>query len=71
MAAIHKLRDEQLRKQHSTELQNQQEYTERQQKELRKRHALQTKQLPRSINVSFSLYFNLLGAVSESKGKVE
>lgn len=52
MAAIHKLRDEQLRKQHSTELQNQQEYTDRQQKELRKRHISQTKLLPRSINVS-------------------
>ena len=51
MAAIHKLRDEQLRQQHSTELTNQNEYTERQQKELRKRHALQTKQLPKSISV--------------------
>ena len=51
LAAIHKLRDEQLRKQHSTELQNQQEYTDRQQKELRKRHISQTKLLPRSINV--------------------
>jgi len=52
LAAIHKLRDEQLRKQHSTEIQNQEEYTDRQQKELRKKHALQTKQLPKSINVS-------------------
>lgn len=54
MAAIHKLRDEQMRKQHSTELLNQNEYTERQQKEMRKRHALQSKQLPKSIGVSLS-----------------
>lgn len=57
MAAVHKLRDEQLRVQHSTELKNQKEYTERQKKELGKRHALQTKQLPKSISVSHYYYY--------------
>lgn len=46
---IHQLRDEQIRKQHQTELGNQQEYNTRRENELRKKHALEVKQQPKSL----------------------
>lgn len=46
---IHQLRDEQIRKQHQTELTNQQEYNTRRENELRKKHALEVKQQPKSL----------------------
>ncbi|GAB6030346.1 hypothetical protein CHUAL_006011 [Chamberlinius hualienensis] len=46
---VHQLRDEQIRKQHQTELTNQQEYTQRAERELRKKHALEVKQQPKSL----------------------
>lgn len=46
---IHQLRDEQIRKQHQTELNNQQEYNSRRENELRKKHALELKQQPKSL----------------------
>ncbi len=47
--AIHQLRDEQLRQQHTTELANQQEYNQKRENELRKKHALEVKQQPKSL----------------------
>lgn len=47
--SIHQLRDEQIRKQHQTELNNQQEYNARRENELRKKHALEIKQQPKSL----------------------
>ena len=47
--SIHQLRDEQTRKQHQTELNNQQEYNSRRENELRKKHALEVKQQPKSL----------------------
>lgn len=47
--AVHQLREEQIRKQHQTELANQQEYTTRAERELRKKHALEVKQQPKSL----------------------
>lgn len=47
--SIHQLRDEQIRKQHQTELNNQQEYNARRENELRKKHALEVKQQPKSL----------------------
>lgn len=46
---IHQLRDEQIRKQHQTELNNQQEYNTRRENELRKKHTLEVKQQPKSL----------------------
>lgn len=47
--AVQRMRDEQMKKQHQTELQNQREYMERQERELQKRHVLQLRQMPRSL----------------------
>lgn len=47
--SVHQLRDEQIRKQHQTELANQQEYNSRRENELRKKHALEVKQQPKSL----------------------
>ncbi|XP_013387339.1 serine/threonine-protein kinase TAO1 isoform X2 [Lingula anatina] len=49
MAAVHRLRDDQMRKQHQTELANQREYNGRMERELKKKHALEVKQQPRSL----------------------
>lgn len=46
---VHQLRDEQIRKQHQTELNNQQEYNTRRENELRKKHAMEVKQQPKSL----------------------
>lgn len=47
--AIHRLRDEQIRKQHNIELANQNEYSSKRLNELRKKHALEVKQQPKSL----------------------
>ncbi|RWS13556.1 serine/threonine protein kinase TAO1-like protein [Dinothrombium tinctorium] len=47
--AVHQLREDQIRKQHQTELANQQEYNSRRENELRKKHALELKQQPKSL----------------------
>lgn len=47
--AVHMLREEQLRRQHQTELSNQHEYTQRAERELRKKHAIELKQQPKSL----------------------
>lgn len=47
--AVHMLREEQLRRQHQTELSNQHEYTQRAERELRKKHAVELKQQPKSL----------------------
>lgn len=46
---VHQLRDEQIRKQHQTELSNQHEYNTRRETDLRKKHALELKQQPKSL----------------------
>lgn len=47
--AIHQLREDQIRKQHQTELANQKEYNNRRECELNKKHALEVKQQPKSL----------------------
>jgi len=47
--AIHSLKEEQLNKQHQTELSSQHEYMKRVERELRKKHAMQQKQQPKSL----------------------
>lgn len=49
--AVHQLREEQVQRQHSTELNNQHEYMQRSERELRKKHALELKQQPKSLKV--------------------
>lgn len=49
--AVHGLREEQVRSQHDTELANQNEYMKRSERELRKKHALEIKQQPKSLKV--------------------
>lgn len=49
--AVHALREEQVQRQHATELQNQQEYMQRAERDLRKKHALELKQQPKSLKV--------------------
>ncbi|KAH7955797.1 hypothetical protein HPB52_003890 [Rhipicephalus sanguineus] len=46
---VHQLREEQVRKQHQTELANQHEYCSRRERELHKRHAQAVKQQPKSL----------------------
>lgn len=53
--SVHNLREDQIAKQHQTELQNQRDYTERAKKELLRKHAAEVKQQPKSLKVSKSL----------------
>lgn len=57
--SVHMLREEQIVKQHTTELQNQTDYTERAEKELRRKHLAEVKQQPKSLKVrQYSLFSN-------------
>ena len=56
LQAIHRLRDDQMRKQHQTELTNQKEYTLRAERELKRKHTLEVKQQPKSLRVGFILH---------------
>ncbi|XP_075213390.1 serine/threonine-protein kinase Tao [Lycorma delicatula] len=47
--SVHQLREEQIQRQHTTELQNQEEYTNRSERDLRKKHALEIKQQPKCL----------------------
>ncbi|RXG72555.1 Serine/threonine-protein kinase SULU [Armadillidium vulgare] len=47
--AIHALKEEQMNRQHQTELNSQHEYIKRVDRELRKKHAVQQKQQPKSL----------------------
>ncbi|KAJ8668298.1 hypothetical protein QAD02_009961 [Eretmocerus hayati] len=47
--AVHALREEQIHRQHSTELSNQRDYMQRAERDLRKKHALELKQQPKSL----------------------
>ncbi|XP_013085302.1 serine/threonine-protein kinase TAO1-like isoform X2 [Biomphalaria glabrata] len=49
LAALQKMKDEQLKKQHETERENQTAYNQFAEGELRKKHALEVKQQPRSL----------------------
>ncbi|XP_022341554.1 serine/threonine-protein kinase TAO1-like [Crassostrea virginica] len=49
IAAIQKMKDDHLRKQHQTEKENQKEYNAKEEQQLRKKHALEHKQQPRSL----------------------
>jgi len=49
LAAVHRLRDEQMRKQHQTELDNQREYNSRAIRETKRRHGMEVKQQPRCL----------------------
>ena len=51
LAAIHRLRDDQMRKQHQTELDNQREYNARAYRETKRKHAMEVKQQPRCLKV--------------------
>ena len=58
--AVHSLKEEQLKRQHKTELLNQEEYMVRALRDLRKKHALQIKQQPKSLKVQSLPVFQLL-----------
>merc|ERR1711953_1075385 len=47
--SVHNVREDHICKQHSTELNNQEEYMRRSQRELKKKHALELKQQPKSL----------------------
>ena len=51
LAAIHKMRDDQMKKQHQTELTNQKEYTTRMEREMKRKHSMEVKQQPKSLKV--------------------
>lgn len=55
IAAIQKMKDDHLRKQHQTEKENQKEYNAKEEQQLRKKHALEHKQQPRSLKVGMML----------------
>ena len=48
---IQKTRVELIRLQHQTELTNQQEYNKRRERELRRKHAMEVRQQPKSLKV--------------------
>lgn len=50
--AVHALREDQVLRQHATELSNQQDYMQRAERDLRKKHALELKQQPKSLKVN-------------------
>ena len=52
LRSIQELRDIHLKKQHHTERENQKEYNTKAEQDLRKKHALEQKQQPRSLRVS-------------------
>ncbi|KAL0266580.1 UNVERIFIED_CONTAM: hypothetical protein PYX00_009082 [Menopon gallinae] len=47
--AVHQLKEEQVLRQHQTEVQNQEDYMKRAERELMKKHALELKQQPKSL----------------------
>lgn len=51
ITAVQKMKDEHLKKQHQTEKENQKEYNAKEEQQLRKKHALEHKQQPRSLKV--------------------
>ena len=52
-AVLQKMKDEQLRRQHETERENQTDYNQCAEAELRKKHNMEVKQQPRSLRVSY------------------
>lgn len=50
---VHSLREQQITKQHATEIQNQKDYIARAEKELLRKHAMELKQLPKSLKVLY------------------
>lgn len=51
LAALQKLKDDHLKKQHETERDNQTDYNQCAEQDLSKKHALEQKQQPRSLKV--------------------
>lgn len=49
--SVHNLREDQIKKQHDTELHNQNDYMDRVEKELLRKHAVELKQQPKSLKV--------------------
>ncbi|KAL8562589.1 hypothetical protein ACOMHN_045853 [Nucella lapillus] len=49
LAALQRLKDEQLKRQHDSERDNQRDYNSRAEQDLRKKHSLEVKQQPRSL----------------------
>lgn len=52
---VHALRSNQVIRQHDTELQHQHDYSSRAHRDLRKRHAMQLRQQPKSLKVCINL----------------
>lgn len=51
LSTIQKMRAEQIRLQHQTELTNQLEYNKRRERELRRKHVMEVRQQPKSLKV--------------------
>ena len=56
---LQKLRIELMRLQHQTELENQEEYNGRRQRELHRKHTLEQRQQPRNLKVPGNFHFGL------------
>lgn len=54
--AVHALRADQVTRQHETELQHQHDYSTRAHRDLRKRHAMQLRQQPKSLKVRIVIF---------------
>ena len=67
LTAIHRLRDDQMHRQHSTELANQKEYTLRTENELRKKHAMELKQQPKCLRVSHTIVWTKFSLDTKTK----
>ena len=60
LRSIQELRDIHLKKQHHTERENQKEYNTKAEQDLRKKHALEQKQQPRSLRVCYKTLDKIL-----------
>lgn len=58
LSNIQKMRAEQIRLQHQTELTNQLEYNKRRERELRRKHVMEVRQQPKSLKVMSLEFFS-------------
>jgi thousand and one amino acid protein kinase len=56
--SVHALREDQVAKQHESELKNQKDYMERAERELLRKHATELKQQPKSLKVRIIFFLN-------------
>lgn len=76
--SVHNLREDQITKQHNTELQNQKDYMDRAEKDLLRKHALELKLQPKSLKVRwtssyycFSVFFIYVFSLQQQQKELQ